>query len=82
VPPALERTEVPKRADNKQIGESSSSFGANHNLTSSSGNATKLIIVLHRTDLLTIGELAARSGFAQSAPRYYENLGLITSMRP
>jgi MerR family transcriptional regulator, redox-sensitive transcriptional activator SoxR len=37
--------------------------------------------VLHRTDLLTIGELAARSGFAQSALRYYENLSLITSTR-
>ena len=37
--------------------------------------------MLHRTDLLTIGELAARSGFAQSALRYYENLGLITSTR-
>jgi MerR family transcriptional regulator, redox-sensitive transcriptional activator SoxR len=37
--------------------------------------------VLHRTDLLTIGELAARSGFAPSALRYYENLGLITSSR-
>ena len=30
---------------------------------------------------MTIGELAARSGFAQSALRYYENLGLITSTR-
>src|SRR3954454_17796588 len=37
--------------------------------------------VLHRTDLLTIGELAARSGFAPSALRYYEGLGLITSTR-
>ena len=37
--------------------------------------------VLHRTDLLTIGELAARSGFAPSALRYYESLGLITSTR-
>src|SRR4029453_14546482 len=37
--------------------------------------------VLHRTDLLTIGELAARSGFAPSALRYYETLGLITSTR-
>ena len=37
--------------------------------------------MLHRTDLLTIGELSARSGFASSALRYYENLGLITSTR-
>jgi MerR family transcriptional regulator, redox-sensitive transcriptional activator SoxR len=37
--------------------------------------------VLHRTDLVTIGELAARSGFAASALRYYESLGLITSRR-
>ena len=37
--------------------------------------------VLHRTDLLTIGELAGRSGFAPSALRYYESLGLITSTR-
>ena len=37
--------------------------------------------MLHRTDLLTIGELSARSGFAPSALRYYENLGLITSGR-
>ena len=37
--------------------------------------------MLHRTDLLTIGELSARSGFAPSALRYYENLGLITSSR-
>ncbi|MCE3274702.1 MAG: transcriptional regulator, partial [Propionibacteriaceae bacterium] len=41
----------------------------------------RLGVVLHRTDLLTIGELAARSGFAPSALRYYENLGLITSSR-
>jgi MerR family redox-sensitive transcriptional activator SoxR len=37
--------------------------------------------MLHRTDLLTIGELAARSGFASSALRYYESLGLITATR-
>ena len=37
--------------------------------------------MLHRTDLLTIGELSARSGFAPSALRYYENLGLISSTR-
>jgi MerR family redox-sensitive transcriptional activator SoxR len=41
----------------------------------------RLIGVLHRTDLLTIGELSARSGFAPSALRYYENLALITSTR-
>jgi MerR family redox-sensitive transcriptional activator SoxR len=33
------------------------------------------------TDLLTIGELAQRSGFAPSALRYYEDLGLIASTR-
>ena len=48
----------------------------NANLTTA-----RLGVVLHRTDLLTIGELAARSGFAPSALRYYENLGLITSSR-
>lgn len=32
-------------------------------------------------DALTIGELAARSGLAPSALRYYEELGLITSVR-
>src|SRR3982751_4337433 len=32
-------------------------------------------------DLLTIGELAQRSGMAPSALRYYEELGLITSTR-
>jgi MerR family redox-sensitive transcriptional activator SoxR len=37
--------------------------------------------MLHRTDLLPIGELAARSGFASSALRYYESLGLITATR-
>lgn len=42
---------------------------------------SRLIDMLHRTDLLTIGELSARSGFAPSALRYYENLGLITSTR-
>ena len=41
----------------------------------------RLIGVLHRTDLLTIGELAARSGFAPSALRY-ETLGLITLSEP
>jgi MerR family redox-sensitive transcriptional activator SoxR len=33
------------------------------------------------TDRLTIGELAARSGLAASALRYYEELGLISSAR-
>ncbi len=32
-------------------------------------------------DLLTIGELSARSGVAASALRYYEKLGLIRSTR-
>lgn len=32
-------------------------------------------------DTLTIGELAARSGLAQSALRYYERLGLIHAAR-
>lgn len=32
-------------------------------------------------DLLTVGELAARSGFAASALRYYERLGLIEASR-
>ena len=32
-------------------------------------------------DLLTIGELSARSGAAPSALRYYERLGLIRSVR-
>jgi MerR family redox-sensitive transcriptional activator SoxR len=32
-------------------------------------------------DLLTIGELAARSGVAPSALRYYERLGLIHAVR-
>ncbi len=33
------------------------------------------------TDLLSIGELAQRSGMAPSALRYYEELGLISSTR-
>ena len=33
------------------------------------------------SDLITIGELAARSGVAQSALRYYERLGLIRATR-
>ncbi len=35
----------------------------------------------HAHDRLTIGELAARSGLATSALRYYEELGLIHSER-
>ena len=35
----------------------------------------------HRTDLLTIGEPAERSGVAPSALRYYETQGLIRSTR-
>ena len=35
----------------------------------------------HKTDLLTIGEVAERSGVAQSALRYYETQGLISSIR-
>jgi MerR family redox-sensitive transcriptional activator SoxR len=37
--------------------------------------------VLRTTDLLTIGELAERSGVAPSALRYYETQGLIPSTR-
>jgi MerR family redox-sensitive transcriptional activator SoxR len=33
------------------------------------------------TDLLTIGDVARRSGFAASALRYYEKEGLITGVR-
>lgn len=33
------------------------------------------------TDLLTVGEVARRSGFATSALRFYETQGLITSTR-
>lgn len=35
----------------------------------------------HRDDLLTIGEVADRSGVAPSALRYYETQGLIISTR-
>jgi MerR family redox-sensitive transcriptional activator SoxR len=34
-----------------------------------------------REDLLPIGEIAARSGLATSAIRFYESEGLITSSR-
>jgi redox-sensitive transcriptional activator SoxR len=36
---------------------------------------------MDRRDLLTIGEVSARSGLAPSALRYYESLGLISSTR-
>ncbi len=36
---------------------------------------------MRTTDLLTIGETAQRSGFAESAIRYYEGLGLIAATR-
>lgn len=36
---------------------------------------------MHTTDLLTIGDLSARSGVAPSAIRFYETHGLVTSER-
>jgi MerR family transcriptional regulator, redox-sensitive transcriptional activator SoxR len=36
---------------------------------------------MHTTDLLTVGEVARRSGFAESAIRYYERLGLLAAGR-
>src|SRR5215475_14645369 len=36
---------------------------------------------MHTTDLLTVGEIASRSGFADSAVRYYEKLGLLSATR-
>ena len=36
---------------------------------------------MDRRDLLTIGEVSARSGLAPSALRYYESVGLIASTR-
>jgi MerR family transcriptional regulator, redox-sensitive transcriptional activator SoxR len=36
---------------------------------------------MHTKDLLTVGEVARRSGFATSAVRYYDRLGLISSIR-
>ena len=36
---------------------------------------------MHSSDLLTVGEIARRSGFAESAVRYYEGLGLLTATR-
>ena len=38
-------------------------------------------LMRHKTDLLTIGEVAERSGVAQSALRYYETQGLVSSVR-
>jgi MerR family redox-sensitive transcriptional activator SoxR len=36
---------------------------------------------MHSSDLLTVGEIARRSGFADSAVRYYDRLGLLTATR-
>ncbi len=36
---------------------------------------------MHTTDLLTVGEIARRSGFAESAVRYYDKLGLVSATR-
>ena len=36
---------------------------------------------MHTTDPLTVGEIARRSGFAESAVRYYEGLGLLPAAR-
>ena len=36
---------------------------------------------MHTTDLLTVGEIARRSGFAESAIRYYDRLGLLAATR-
>src|SRR6185437_6646531 len=36
---------------------------------------------MHSSDLLSVGEIASRSGFADSAVRYYERLGLLTATR-
>jgi MerR family redox-sensitive transcriptional activator SoxR len=36
---------------------------------------------MHTTDLLTVGEISRRSGFAESAVRYYEKLGLLDATR-
>src|ERR1017187_419356 len=37
--------------------------------------------LVRATDLLTVGEIARRSGFAESAVRYYEGLGLLSAAR-
>ena len=36
---------------------------------------------MYSTDLLSVGEIARRSGFAESAVRYYEGLGLLDATR-
>lgn len=36
---------------------------------------------MHSSDMLTVGEIARRSGFAESAVRYYEGLGLLAATR-
>lgn len=36
---------------------------------------------MRTTDLLTVGEVSQRSGFAASALRYYETLGLVSATR-
>ena len=36
---------------------------------------------MRSSDLLTVGEIARRSGFAESAVRYYEGLGLLVATR-
>jgi MerR family redox-sensitive transcriptional activator SoxR len=36
---------------------------------------------LRSSDLLTVGDIARRSGFAESAVRYYEGLGLLMATR-
>jgi MerR family transcriptional regulator, redox-sensitive transcriptional activator SoxR len=38
-------------------------------------------LAMRTTDLLTVGEIAGRSGFAGSAVRYYERLGLLVATR-
>jgi MerR family redox-sensitive transcriptional activator SoxR len=35
----------------------------------------------HASDLLTVGEIARRSGFTRSAVRYYDDLGLLSAAR-
>jgi MerR family transcriptional regulator, redox-sensitive transcriptional activator SoxR len=36
---------------------------------------------MHTKDMLTVGDVARRSGFASSAVRYYDRIGLIASER-
>lgn len=36
---------------------------------------------MRATDLLAVGEIARRSGFAESAVRYYDKLGLLSATR-